>query len=153
MGAADNLNDAEPAGTVVAGPVVAGPVVAGPVVAGDWSPRVVLLGRQGSGKGTQAERLSALFHVAHISTGDAFRAAVREGSDLGRTAQVYMERGELVPDDVVVGVLREHLVKEAGLGLQPGRGVHPGRLPAQRPPGRGAGGHAWPRGGRRGGQP
>jgi adenylate kinase len=111
VGAADNLNDAEPAGTVVAGPVAAGRTAAG-----DWSPRVVLLGRQGSGKGTQAERLSALYHVAHISTGEAFRAAVREGSDLGRTAQVYMDRGELVPDDVVVGVLREHLVKEAGLG-------------------------------------
>jgi adenylate kinase len=111
VGAADNLNDAEPAGTVVAGPVAAGRTAAG-----DWSPRVVLLGRQGSGKGTQAERLSALYHVPHISTGEAFRAAVREGSDLGRTAQVYMDRGELVPDDVVVGVLREHLVKEAGLG-------------------------------------
>jgi adenylate kinase len=82
----------------------------------DWSPRIVLLGRQGSGKGTQADRLSALYQVPHISTGEAFRAAVREGSELGRTAQVYMGRGDLVPDAVTVGVLREHLVKEAGLG-------------------------------------
>jgi adenylate kinase len=82
----------------------------------DWAPRVVLLGRQGSGKGTQAERLSGLYHVAHISTGEAFRAAVRDGSELGHVVEGYMERGDLVPDEVVVGVLREHLVKEAGLG-------------------------------------
>jgi adenylate kinase len=82
----------------------------------DWAPRAVLLGRQGSGKGTQADRLSALYHIPHISTGEAFRAAVRQGTRLGRTAQVFMDRGDLVPDDVTVGVLREHLVKQAGLG-------------------------------------
>jgi len=71
--------------------------------------RVVLLGRQGSGKGTQAERLAALYGVPHVSTGDAFRAAVKAGTDLGRTAQSYMERGELVPDQVVVAVIGEHL--------------------------------------------
>jgi adenylate kinase len=92
------------------------------LVVTDWSPRVVLLGRQGSGKGTQADRLAALYHVSHISTGEAFRAAVREGTDLGRTAQVFMDRGDLVPDDVTVGVLREHLVKQAGLGSGHPRG-------------------------------
>jgi adenylate kinase len=105
---ADNHNDVEPADAVAA--------LAGRLAVSDWSPRIVLLGRQGSGKGTQADRLSALYHLPHISTGEAFRAAVREGSELGRTAQRYMEQGELVPDEVVVGVLREHLVKEAGLG-------------------------------------
>jgi adenylate kinase len=88
----------------------------------DWSPRVVLLGRQGSGKGTQADRLALLYHIPHISTGEAFRAAVRDGTDLGRTAQVFMDRGDLVPDDVTVGVLREHLVKQAGLGSGHSRG-------------------------------
>lgn len=71
--------------------------------------RAVLLGRQGSGKGTQAERLSVAHGVPHVSTGEAFRAAVKDGSDLGRVVRGYMERGELVPDDVVIAVIREHV--------------------------------------------
>jgi len=67
-----------------------------------------MLGRQGSGKGTQAARLSSLYGAPHISTGDAFRAAARNGTELGRMAQGYMDRGELVPDDVVMAVLQEH---------------------------------------------
>jgi len=82
----------------------------------DGTARVVLLGRQGSGKGTQADRLSALYGVPHISTGDAFRDAIRNGSPLGRTAQGYVDRGELVPDEVVVGVLRERLLQAGSLG-------------------------------------
>ena len=78
-------------------------------LARDGTARIILLGRQGSGKGTQAARLSGIFGVPHVSTGDAFRAAVKAGSELGRTAQSFMDRGELVPDDVVVGVIREHL--------------------------------------------
>lgn len=89
----------------------------------NWSPRIVLLGRQGSGKGTQADRLAGVYHVPHISTGEAFRAAVREGTELGRTVQGYMERGELVPDEVVLGALREQMAKEeAGPGSSPARG-------------------------------
>lgn len=72
-------------------------------------PRVVLLGRQGSGKGTQAARLSERYGVPHVSTGDAFRAAVRAGSELGRTVQGYMDSGELVPDALVADVVRAHL--------------------------------------------
>ncbi len=75
----------------------------------DETARIVVLGRQGSGKGTQAARLAAIYGVAHVSTGDAFRAAAGSGSELGRTLKSYMDRGELVPDDVVVGVIREHL--------------------------------------------
>jgi adenylate kinase len=75
----------------------------------DATLRIVVLGRQGSGKGTQAARLSALYGPPHVSTGDAFRAAAGSGSELGRTLKAYMDRGELVPDDVVVGVIREHL--------------------------------------------
>jgi adenylate kinase len=70
-----------------------------------------MLGRQGSGKGTQAARLSVLYGAPHISTGDAFRAAARNGTEVGRLAQSYMDRGELVPDDVVMEVLREHLLQ------------------------------------------
>jgi adenylate kinase len=78
--------------------------------------RVVVLGRQGSGKGTQAARLSAIYGVPHVSTGDAFRAAVKAGTALGREAQGYMDRGELVPDAVVVGVIKEHLFGPGAAG-------------------------------------
>jgi len=71
--------------------------------------RIIVLGKQGSGKGTQAEYLAEVYGVPHVSTGDAFRAAVKAGSELGRLAQSYMDRGDLVPDDIVMGVLREHL--------------------------------------------
>jgi adenylate kinase len=73
--------------------------------------RYLLLGKQGAGKGTQAARLAAHLGVPHISTGDMFRAAVRNGSELGLRAQAYMERGELVPDEVVIGVVAERLAE------------------------------------------
>ncbi len=73
------------------------------------APRIVLLGRQGSGKGTQATRLSAVYEVPHVSTGEAFRAAVKEGTELGRAVQGYMDRGDLVPDDMVEAVIKAHL--------------------------------------------
>jgi adenylate kinase len=72
-------------------------------------PRVVLLGKQGAGKGTQATCVAEHYHVEHLATGDLFRAAVREGTPLGVEARGYMDRGELVPDDIVIGVVREHL--------------------------------------------
>jgi adenylate kinase len=68
-----------------------------------------MIGRQGSGKGTQAERLSATYGVPHVSTGEAFRAAVKDGNELGRAVQGYLQRGELVPDDVVTAVIKEHV--------------------------------------------
>lgn len=68
-------------------------------------PRLVLLGRQGAGKGTQAARLAAHYGVPHLSTGDIFRDAAKKATPLGLEAQGYMERGELVPDDVVLGVI------------------------------------------------
>jgi adenylate kinase len=74
--------------------------------------RYLLLGKQGAGKGTQAARLADHLGVPHISTGDMFRAAVRHGSELGLRAQAYMERGELVPDDVVIGVVAERLAED-----------------------------------------
>ena len=71
--------------------------------------RLVLLGKQGAGKGTQCVRLSRHYVVPHISTGDMFRAAVRVGTEFGRKAKEYMDAGELVPDDVTVGVVQERL--------------------------------------------
>lgn len=71
--------------------------------------RVILLGSPGAGKGTQAELLAASAGVPHISTGDMFRHAVTAGSAVGVEAAKYMERGELVPDDVTIGVVEERL--------------------------------------------
>ena len=70
---------------------------------------VVLLGAPGAGKGTQAPILAARLGVPHVSTGDLFRAAVREGTQIGRQAAGYMERGQLVPDDVTIEMLLERL--------------------------------------------
>ncbi|HET6954705.1 MAG TPA: adenylate kinase [Acidimicrobiales bacterium] len=70
---------------------------------------MVMLGRQGAGKGTQCVRLSRHYVVPHISTGDMLRAAVREGTDLGRKAEEMMAAGELVPDDIMIGIVEERL--------------------------------------------
>ena len=71
--------------------------------------RMVFLGAPGAGKGTQARLISESQGIPQISTGDILRAAVREGTPLGREAQGYMDRGELVPDSVMVGLIRERL--------------------------------------------
>ena len=70
---------------------------------------LILLGPPGAGKGTQAERLRADFALAHISTGDMLRAQVAEGTELGQQAQRYMSAGELVPDEVIIGMIVERL--------------------------------------------
>jgi adenylate kinase len=69
----------------------------------------IFLGAPGSGKGTQADLLARRLEWAHISTGDLLRAAVREGSDLGKKAKSYMDRGELVPDALLLDLMREKL--------------------------------------------
>jgi adenylate kinase len=73
--------------------------------------RVVLIGAPGAGKGTQAEKLSHSFGVPHISTGDMFRTAVTAGSKMGKAARRFMDRGELVPDDVTIGIVEERLAQ------------------------------------------
>jgi adenylate kinase len=75
--------------------------------------RVVFLGAPGVGKGTQAERIAAQFKVSKISTGDLLREAVRNQSALGREAKQYMDQGKLVPDSVVIGLVREKLGEAA----------------------------------------
>ena len=71
--------------------------------------RLVLLGPPGAGKGTQAERLSERYGVSHISTGDIFRWNVKQGTSLGGLAKTYMDRGELVPDDLTIRMLVQAL--------------------------------------------
>jgi adenylate kinase len=71
--------------------------------------RLILLGPPGAGKGTQAARIAEREGLAHVSTGDMFREAVREGTELGKLAKSYMDRGELVPDDVTIRMLLERL--------------------------------------------
>jgi len=70
---------------------------------------LVLLGPPGSGKGTQGERLQEDFRLPYYATGDILRTAVAEGSELGRTAKEYMDRGDLVPDEVIIGVIAERV--------------------------------------------
>jgi adenylate kinase len=72
---------------------------------------VILLGAPGAGKGTQAERISARFGLPHISTGDMLRAAVAQGTEMGLAAKEFMDAGALVPDDVVIGVVRDRLAE------------------------------------------
>jgi adenylate kinase len=76
---------------------------------------LILLGPPGAGKGTQADRLQEDFALAYIATGDMLRQAVADGTDLGRQAKEFMDRGELVPDDVIVGVIQER-VSQADTG-------------------------------------
>jgi adenylate kinase len=74
--------------------------------------RLVLLGRQGAGKGTQCVRLSRHYVIPHISTGDMLRAAVREGTEFGLKAKEIMDRGELVSDEIIGGVVDERLSRD-----------------------------------------
>ena len=71
--------------------------------------RIVLLGPQGAGKGTQAQRISQRTGARHISTGDLVRAEIRSGSELGKTIKDYNDRGELVPDEIIVEMMKPHL--------------------------------------------
>jgi len=73
---------------------------------------IVLLGPPGAGKGTQAERLSAQYGLPQVATGDILRAALAEGTELGREAKKYMDAGELVPDEVVEGIIAERLDRD-----------------------------------------
>lgn len=73
--------------------------------------RLILLGPPGAGKGTQAKLLTERLGIPHVSTGDMLRQAVADGTDLGREAKSFMDRGGLVPDSVVIGIIQERLSK------------------------------------------
>jgi len=73
---------------------------------------LILLGPPGSGKGTQGKRLQEDFRLPYYATGDILRAAVKEGSEVGNQAKEYMDRGDLVPDDVIIGVIAERIQGE-----------------------------------------
>jgi len=79
---------------------------------------LILLGPPGSGKGTQGERLQEDFRLPYYATGDILRAAVKEGTEVGKQAKEFMDRGDLVPDEVIIGVIAERLQgDEAGDGF------------------------------------
>ncbi|MDF2772773.1 MAG: adenylate kinase [Geminicoccaceae bacterium] len=73
---------------------------------------IVLFGKPGAGKGTQAPRIAAALGVPTVATGDVLRAAVREGTPMGREAKAFMDRGDLVPDEVILGIMKETLAKD-----------------------------------------
>lgn len=74
--------------------------------------RLVIFGRQGAGKGTQSERITVRYGTPHISTGDMLRAAVAAGTALGRQAKAVMDAGELVSDDIILGIIRERFAED-----------------------------------------
>src|SRR6185437_14030321 len=73
---------------------------------------LVLMGLPGAGKGTQAEKIVQKYGIPHISTGDMFRAAIKDETELGLQAKSFMDKGELVPDEVTIGIVRERLSKD-----------------------------------------
>ncbi|NDE79561.1 MAG: adenylate kinase, partial [Actinobacteria bacterium] len=74
--------------------------------------RLIIIGRQGAGKGTQCLRMSRHYVVPHISTGDMLRAAVREGTELGRLAEQVIQAGQLVGDDIMIRLVAERLEQD-----------------------------------------
>ncbi|WP_088810715.1 MULTISPECIES: adenylate kinase [Listeria] len=74
--------------------------------------KLVLMGLPGAGKGTQAEKIVEKYNIPHISTGDMFRAAMKNETDLGLKAKSYMDKGDLVPDEVTNGIVRERLAQD-----------------------------------------
>ncbi|HBU12105.1 MAG TPA: adenylate kinase [Clostridiales bacterium] len=77
---------------------------------------VVFLGPPGSGKGTMAERVSVRLGLAHISTGDMLRAEIKQGSELGTLAKSYIDKGALVPDEVIIDMMKERFTKDDAKG-------------------------------------
>lgn len=73
--------------------------------------KIIMLGAPGAGKGTQAKKVAKKYNIPHISTGDIFRADIKEGTELGKRAKEYMDKGELVPDDITIGMLLDRIHK------------------------------------------
>ena len=73
---------------------------------------LILMGAPGAGKGPQAEKISAKWNIPAISTGDILRAAIKAGTELGQTAKSYIDDGKLVPDEIVIGIIKEYLLSD-----------------------------------------
>ena len=74
---------------------------------------LILMGAPGAGKGTQSAKISEKYNIPAIATGDILRAAIKEGTELGKAAKSYMDAGKLVPDEIVIGIIKEHLATDA----------------------------------------
>ena len=74
---------------------------------------LILMGAPGAGKGTQSEKITEKYQIPAISTGDTLRRAIKDGTEMGLKAQSYMNEGKLVPDEVVIGIIKEHLATDA----------------------------------------
>lgn len=74
--------------------------------------KIILLGAPGAGKGSQATKIASKYGIAHISTGDALRANIKNGTELGKFAKSYIDKGQLVPDEVVVGIVADRIKED-----------------------------------------
>ena len=74
--------------------------------------KLILLGAPGAGKGSQATKIANKYGIAHISTGDALRANIKNGTELGKFAKSFIDKGQLVPDEVVVGIVADRIKQE-----------------------------------------
>lgn len=74
--------------------------------------KIIMLGAPGAGKGTQAKKIAEKYGISHISTGDIFRANIKDGTELGRKAKEYMDQGSLVPDELTIGMLMDRIQME-----------------------------------------
>ncbi len=74
--------------------------------------KLILLGAPGAGKGSQATKIAAKYEIAHISTGDALRANIKNGTELGKFAKSFIDKGQLVPDEVVVGIVADRIKQD-----------------------------------------
>ena len=78
--------------------------------------RLIMLGAPGAGKGTQAKKIAKKYQIPHISTGDIFRANIKAGTELGLKAKSYMDQGQLVPDEVTIGMLLDRISQDDKIG-------------------------------------
>ena len=79
---------------------------------GEKPMKIIMLGAPGAGKGTQAKKIAEKFQIPHISTGDIFRANIKAGTELGKKAKEYMDQGQLVPDELTVGLLMDRVAQD-----------------------------------------
>ena len=93
--------------------------------------KIIMLGAPGAGKGTQAKKIAAKYNIPHISTGDIFRANIKNGTELGKKAKTYMDQGLLVPDELVVDLVVDRVNQEDCT-----RRICSGRIPENNPAGR-----------------